>query len=342
MAGTTVCGAVILVLLFLVGLIWLLGSRAKAELAAQFPPPGKLVDVGGYRLHIDGQGDPTGSPTVVLDAGQGEPGLTWASVQPEVSGFARVCSYDRAGLGWSDASPKARTASNIVDEFSALLAQARVRPPYVLVGHSAGAMYMMLYAHAHPEDVVGMVLVDAAHPDLDVRPPESVAKLGRRGSNVMGYAFRFLQALNSIGLLALATGTVSRMWFGPIPDQVRETFIGVACSDTRWFEAARKEILCAWGNLAEARAAGITTLGDIPLIVLSRGLGRMTAGPGISAEDAEMSGIANDEMQAELATLSPKGKQIIAEDSGHYIHIDQPDLVIDAIREVVVAARAQS
>jgi pimeloyl-ACP methyl ester carboxylesterase len=336
-----IIGALAAVLFILIGLIWIFGSRARAKLAAQYPPPGKMVDVGGYRLHIHGQGDPAGSPTVVLDAGQGEPGLTWASVQPEVSGFARVCSYDRAGLGWSDASPKARTATNIVDEFSTLLTRAGVRPPYVLVGHSAGAMYMMLFAKAHPEDVVGMVLVDAAHPDLDVRPPESVVKLGRRGSTVMGCSLRFLQMLSSIGLLALVPDTVSRLWFGPIPEGVRDTFIGVACSDTRWFEAARQETLSAWGNLAEARAAQISTLGDIPLIVLSRGLGRMTAGPGISAEDAELSGIANDEMQADLAALSSRGKHIIAEDSGHYIHIDQPELVIDAIRELVVEVRAQ-
>jgi pimeloyl-ACP methyl ester carboxylesterase len=338
--GEMICGAVVLVLFLLVGLTWVFGSRAKAKLAAKYPPPGHMVDVGGYRLHINCQGDPAGSPTVVMDAGQGEPGLTWALVQTEVSDFARVCTYDRAGLGWSEPSPKARTASNIVEEFRALLTRAGVQPPYVLVGHSAGGLYMQLYAQAHPDDVAGMVLVDSAHAELDVRAPESLIKMNKRAFRIMGWGFRFLQMLNAIGLLALIPDGVDRMWFNPIPKGSRETFIGVVCSDTRFFEAARQEVANAWGNLAEARAARITTLGEIPLVVLSRGRGQMSAGPGISAEDAEQFNAMNNELHTELAALSPMGKQIVAEESGHYIQVSQPELVIDAIREVVEAAQS--
>jgi pimeloyl-ACP methyl ester carboxylesterase len=202
-----------------------------------------------------------------------------------MASFARVCTYDRAGLGWSEASPKARTASNIVEEFRTLLTRAGVQPPYVLVGHSAGGLYMQLYAHAHPDDVAAMVLVDSAHSEMDVRSPESLVKLNKRAFTVMGCGFRFLQMLCSIGLLALVPDWVSRIWFNPIPEETRETYIGVACSGPRWLEAARRKAANVWGNLAEARAAQITALGKIPLVVLSRGRGQMTPGPGVSAED---------------------------------------------------------
>jgi hypothetical protein len=145
--------------------------------------------------------------------------------------------------------------------------------------------------------------------------------------------------LNSIGLLAFAPGKTSSLWFNPIPEEARETYVGVACSDTRWFEAARQEAASAWGIMAEGRAAQMGSLGDIPLIVLSRGRGQMTKAPGVSAEDAEKFNVAQNEMQIELAALSSRGKRIIAEQSGHYIQVEQPELVIEAIREVVQAAR---
>ncbi len=129
------------------------------------------------------------------------------------------------------------------------------------------------------------------------------------------------------------------VWLHP---QARETYIGVVCSDTRSFEAVRQEVATAWVNLAQARAARLITLGDMPLIVLSRGRGKMSAGPGVSAEDAERQNAVEAEMQAELAALSSRGKHIIAEESGHYIQVDQPELVVDAIREVVQTARELS
>jgi hypothetical protein len=113
----------------------------------------------------------------------------------------------------------------------------------------------------------------------------------------------------------------------------------MAASDGRWFGTMRKELAAMWGNLAAARAMQLSTLGDMPLVVLSRGLTQMSTGPGTSAEDVEGFKVADDEMQAELAALSTSGKQVIAADCGHHIHVEQPQLVIDAIREVVEAVR---
>ena len=148
--------------LTLVGLL-LLGlsyqAIASALDASHYPPPGKLVDVGGYRLHINCTG--TGSPTVILDAGLGGTSLDWSKIQPAVARFTRVCSYDRAGYGWSESGPGPRTSQQIVKELHLLLAHAQINGPYVLVGHSVGGLNMRLYAYRYPAEVAGMVLLDS-------------------------------------------------------------------------------------------------------------------------------------------------------------------------------------
>src|SRR5919109_553973 len=132
-----------------------------AQLKASHPAPGRLIDIGGYRLHIYCEGN--GEPTAIMEAGLGNPGLAWTFVQPEIADGTRICVYDRAGLGWSDPSPRERTANVMVDELHSLLTQAGIEGPYVLVGHSFGGLLMRLYAHMYPEDVIGLVLVDSYH-----------------------------------------------------------------------------------------------------------------------------------------------------------------------------------
>jgi len=155
MAGTLAAGLTLLVII-LVAWTWRRGAKARAELAAKYPLPGKMVDVGGYRLHINCQGTAVaGSPTVVMEGGNAESCLTWAAVQPEVAKFTRVCTYDRAGLGWSERSPQPRTITNIADELAALLVGAGVEPPYVLVGHSIGGLFARFYAHLHYRTLSG-------------------------------------------------------------------------------------------------------------------------------------------------------------------------------------------
>jgi pimeloyl-ACP methyl ester carboxylesterase len=134
---------------------------------AQSPPPnppGKLVNIGGYRLHLHCTG--RGSPTVLLEYGASGNSMVWALVQPEVAHFTRVCSYDRAYEGWSDAGPIPTTMHQQVYELHKLLGTAQVKPPYILVGWSLGGMIDRLYAAAYPAEVMGMVLVDAAHEDI--------------------------------------------------------------------------------------------------------------------------------------------------------------------------------
>jgi len=125
----------------------------------------------------------------------------------------------------------------------------------------------------------------------------------------------------------------------PHAQRGRETYIGVVCSDTKWFETARKESAQAADAMASARAKHIRSLGSIPLVVLSAGQASVTAGRGISAEVVEQMQVVQNELQAELVALSSNGKRVIAQESGHYIQVSQPELVVDAIREVVEAAR---
>ena len=153
---------------------------ARAQTAGTPPvsPPGRLVDVGGWRLHINCTGEARpGRPTVILESGVGDFSVEWSLVQPTVASFARTCSYDRAGDGWSDIGPYPRTFHQIVYELHTLLERAGEKPPFVLVGHSYGGWLVRLYQVTYPSDVSGMVLVEAGADDpLRVLPNRSVVR----------------------------------------------------------------------------------------------------------------------------------------------------------------------
>jgi pimeloyl-ACP methyl ester carboxylesterase len=138
-----------------------------------YPPPGKLVDIGGLRLHINCTG--AGSPTVIMEAGPNDSSVIWQLVQPEISRFTRACSYDRAGFGWSDVPNEARTSVNIANELERLLSRAAVPGPYVLVGHDFGTLDLRVFTAHHRQQVAGMVFVDSVHPDIHHRPPFNMA-----------------------------------------------------------------------------------------------------------------------------------------------------------------------
>ncbi|MFN8638423.1 MAG: alpha/beta fold hydrolase [Dehalococcoidia bacterium] len=163
----------VLAFLALVGMLW--ESRSEAADALAYPPPGHLIDVGGYRLHLVCTG--SGSPTVVIDAGLGDWSTGWALVQPEVAKTTRVCAYDRAGSGWSDRGPQPRVASTFSRELHTLLVNAGEPGPYVMVGHSMGGLTTRLFARDYATDVRGLVLIESMNaiappPAADVPTPE--------------------------------------------------------------------------------------------------------------------------------------------------------------------------
>ena len=281
----------------------------------KYPPPGRLVDVGGYRLHIHclGPEGASGGPTVVMDAGLGECSLGWALVQPEIAKFARVCTYDRAGLGWSDPAPTPRTSRQIVSDLHALLTNAGVKPPYVLVGHSFGGLNARLYTGQFPEEVAGMVLVDSAHEDLPFLPP----------------------LLIRAGLLTAPLG-IPRLFAqffvseNPIFDRhskYSSAYPAMATS-TQYLNTVRREWSSADESWSQARSSK-SSLGDRPLVALFARFNH-----------ENFSHFRNNQM--ELAERSTRGKLIIVENSGHHIQHDRPDVVIDAVRDVVEAVQRKT
>lgn len=326
----------VIVLMVGFGIVLLAGAKAKSDLKAKYPPPGNLVDVGGYRLHIFCEGK--GSPTVVFEAGLGDPSLIWELVRPEIAKTTRVCVYDRAGLGWSDPSPKSRTAENIVKELHTLLTGAGIPGPYVLVGHSVGGMYLRLYAHDYPDNVVGIVLVDSAHEEQVSRAPEAFAELSRQAKPKKIQGLEAYKPFAAIGVFALVPSQVPVD--AELPKAAQEAFQALAAKDTGFLETVIAEEKAFDESLTQVEAAHITTLGNIPLIVLCHGqFGLNSAETGLSSEVIQQVEQGWRQLQTELAALSPQGKLVVAEQSGHYIHLQQPQLVIDAIKQVVAAAR---
>jgi pimeloyl-ACP methyl ester carboxylesterase len=301
-----------------------------SPLPAEPQPIGQLVDVGGYRLHLACQGE--GSPTVVMEAAIGETGLLWSLVQPTVAQRSRACVYDRAGLGWSDARPKPRTALVMVEELRRLLANAEVPGPYVLVGHSFGGLLVQLYAARYPQEVAGLVLVDSAHEQQYRRAPREIRELVPQLEEQARQQFEALKALivsGSVdaGMLPVPPG---------LPASAAETFRALVAASPKHVETFIAEQQAVAAIHAEL-AADITSLGDLPLIVLSHG--QPMAMPGLAPEVNQAYEQLWQQLQAELAALSSRGRLVVAQDSGHYLQLEQPQLVIDAIAEVVTAAR---
>ena len=269
-------------------------------------PPGRLVDVGSHRLHIHCTG--VESPSVVFESGLGGTYLDWARVQPEVSRFARACSYDRAGYGWSEPGPEPRDAQRIARELDTLLARARIPPPYVLVGHSFGGLAIRMFASRNERrEVAGLVLVDAAHEDqfqrlesAGVRVP--MAPTGRR----------FIIANH--GLVPSA-----------LPEDLKPSAQRLAL--------ARKAIRTLYAELGSLRrsAGQLGSIGrsiDAPVVVLSRSP-RRDAGERHDRVDETWL-----DLQRDLARTIGNSSLEVVPGSGHYIHLDRPDRIVDAIRTI--------
>jgi pimeloyl-ACP methyl ester carboxylesterase len=292
------------------------------------PQVGKSIDIGGRNLNLYCSGE--GSPTVIFESGGGAPGYTWVNIQPEVANFTRACWYDRAGYGWSDPGPQPRTSVAIVSDLHALLGIARVAPPYVLVGVSFGGFPVRVFAGRYPDEVEGIVLVDATHEDQH-EPDSMKAPANRLPPAVHNVLCALVPAAGEVGLIRLMMRLSGS---GPAP-------AGMTFEQARTLQQLSQQPKtvasnegCHWEeSAAQARSAG--TFGSRPLIVLTGGREFIPPDPQGAKEANAFHETWVNQLQPALARLSTHGRQVIVEDSGHGIQFEAPDAIVSAIRDVI-------
>lgn len=311
-----------------VGVAGLLGALAisagyqaadSRRSAKKYPPPGRMVDVGGYRLHFDCVGN--AEPTVVLDAGGGSFSLGWVALQPALAAATglRVCSYDRAGLGWSDDSPGPYSIAEDVDALHRGLTALGVKGELVLVGHSYGGFLARLYASRFPGEVAGLVLVDPNTTPFFDRQPKVLEEVHMQS--------RMLRVAAPLGLVRLfASGEFKDgMRLPRAEDAHRMLDLSLT---TKHLEALAAMLGSFSDSVAAMRAldAGV----DVPLTLISRGKADEHAPWGDPAREADWRAGHRD-----LVNNSRRGKLVIADSSDHMVLYDQPELIVQAVKEMV-------
>ncbi len=290
-------------------------------------PPGQLIDIGTHRMHLRSLGE--GTPTVVLDAGAGDNLLSWYRIQPEIARFTRVVAYDRSGMGWSERGPNPRAGETVVRELHDLLVAAQVPAPYVLVGHSMGGVHVRMFAQAYPELVAGMALVDSSHE----RQVSRFARAIPGYTNLMSAQLEMLRGLrgkSQAEVIALLYG--AEMAPGdPELDALRRDRVRPEAID---YVLEEMDLVA---DILDQAEGDDYPLGDLPLRVLTAT--KIIAAPGLSPEEGALMLDVFQGLQRQISTRSSRSQQIFVAEAGHYIHHDQPQVVIDAIREVVEMTR---
>jgi pimeloyl-ACP methyl ester carboxylesterase len=298
------------ILLLIAGYVWQKISERRDR--KRSPPPGRLVSVGDHRLHLFCKG--SDAPTVVIEQGAGSPSRLWWPVQDEIAEFASVCTYDRAGYLWSDPIPPGRTIAERGEELHTLLVNSGIPGPYVLVAHSYGGLIVRSFARKHPDQMAGLVLVDT--PDETTIFQEKVLTFYSR-VRAMSKAVEWAARFGWLRVLSASFPTMRA---------------GFPFSRGGEYAAAADDLASLQSADQETRRAGEPgSLGNLPLAVITHG--QPFPGPFSVLEPGWIEG------QKRLAALSTDSLLIPAQKSNHMIHLDEPNVVIDAIRRVHFAAR---
>ncbi len=335
-------------------LLPVLGAAYEVAMTAydawRSPPPGRLVAVEGRRLHLHCTGE--GRPTVILDAGLGGWSLDWSLVQPEIAQFTRVCAYDRAGLGWSDPGPAPRDARQAVHELHALLAESGPGP-LVLVGHSNGGLRVLLYAGTFPGEVAGLVLVDPTPVATDdeglnlLTPGEqeelrTLVQATARGAGEGGLdLFQWMHRLRPFGVpRLLADSFLEQSVYSRLRADVRPAYLATF-NNGSFYATFVAETEQRQNSIEQIRRMG--GVGDVPLTVLAGSTFRTFYSdpppPGLPERLSELNQKMLWELVAAVSRMSPRGTVQRVPRSGHYVLIDRPDAVTQAVHSMVEALR---
>lgn len=316
--------ASLILLAIIVGVVYEMASRSRAT--REFPPQGKLVDIGGRRMQLDCRG--AGLPTVVFESGLDINGsLSWSAVHDEIAKTTRACAYSRAGIMWSDPTDGPQNAKTIAEDLHATLSRAGEQGPFVLAGHSLGGPYIMTYTKYFGMDVAGLVFVDASHPDQV-----------QRFKAVTSYSPSDMITLIKAGVAFAWTGAVRMVPLATqgVPHQPPRAVQAMAAYAPTSLGALLKEIESMDQTLAEA--GSFRQLGDRPVRVLTSmvplpqdALVALKLTPEQGRQYKEIWKTMHDEE----ASWSTHSRHQLVADAGHYIQFDRPDVVIGAVRTVV-------
>lgn len=302
---------VFILIIFTVGSVY--ESIMEGKDRKSFEPPGQLVDVNGHPIHIYCSGVETpGNPVVILESGAGENLYNMLKIQSQIAEFAQVCSYDRSGIGWSETASAARTAGQKADELELLLQNAGVEGPYLLVGHSFGGLVARIFSARHPQDIVGLVLVDSTNAEDFASYSPLLAKL----LPIDVYAGGFLQTAGILRLFEVESGLLSESFSYLSPDLVPAA--RALALRARSLRTAAAEIFFLSDSAHEAIKAG--DLGIIPVIAF--------------ITSAEEDGSFPENYEEHFRQLSTHS-EVHKVDGNHYVHMEYPDLVIQAIKQIL-------
>lgn len=305
-------------LLFVLPMVGMVYQTAGAEADRKnHPAPGNLIDVGGFKMHIHCIGE--GSPTVILETLSGGTSSYWGWVQPEVAQGTRVCVYDRAGRGWSEADPEPISLGRTVRNLHTLLTNARVEGPYVLVGHSIGGIYVRQFAADYPAEVVGMVLVDAAHPEQFERYPELA-----KGDELFLRIAALYPYTSRIGIHRLYFAAGGEFDFSDLTEPQRSE-LKALWSSTDYFLSQKAEGAARESIYRDGQQLG--DLDNLPLLVVSAG---------------QNTPVGWADLQNDLASLSTNSMHLRLPNATHVslaFHPNDAHEVSSAVLQIVDAAQ---
>ena len=285
---------------FLLILLFSLSTKAETD-DGLGQPPGAFFSLETNKIHLHCVGE--GSPIIVFDSGVGGSHMDWINVQSSAGELTQACSYDRSGYGWSEMGIKPRTSKRIVNELTQLLKKAKKEPPYILVGHSFGGLNMQLFARANPDNVIGLILIDSIHVEQYKRFEDAGIEI---------------PTVNTTRFLLGSKDQVTR----GMPDEYKDIAYRLVRSDkalSSMFNELRNI------NISTEEIKNANEMPDIPVTVITHGKKVWDSAMFKNMEEIWL------ELQAKLSKSTSKGKLLVAEESGHNIHLNQPKLILDEI-----------